>query len=593
MMTSNKEYAKNLIQTVKAKRKKKRIILSSVVLSICAFLCFAVGYSNIITIDMEAFQDSYVRYLVPYLSQEGEIGLRFVDAQNAVVNIESKTYPCALKATSETAFTLTVVKAETEETLEAETQMPMQEEPSIFHVEFWDTNAKISWNIFGKEIEKVLSVTEEWNVPTGLWSLFAKQHGDDGKLNTDISGAGWTLILENGDSYTGEGRDSAYRSKFISIGDTLLQCAFDPISGLIMDASVFFYDETSYDYPVIKERYLSDGGEPSYFYSQLLPEEQKIDFQGGTFTASAVMRETENHPVDKSELLDERMAKWQLLPESEREMSPLSLNATLDLSEDGLVKMKISGHNGYDGFFKGKWYPLKHSVLVVLDEKSALTGRLFTLYVDSVYEQPTGELITNYAQSRIESLDCYKIGYHTFQYYVVISETLLYWGNEWTSEKLSPQVQYETEYVLYGRYYYEYYDGQYDKYSSYEFTENLLIDMPVSGKISFVFHEDGTATITHASGKTETRNYELSAGGKRIEFERRVEIWQGANATMRPWEINSNFVISLCRLDVDFFAIYSEYGTSSSYVYWDENGNRVQLNSYVIYYEIQLQPKLD
>ena len=62
---------------------------------------------------------------------------------------------------------------------------------------------------------------------------------------------------------------------------------------------------------------------------------------------------------------------------------------------------------------------------------------------------------------------------------------------------------------------------------------------------------------------------------------------------MRPWEINSNFVISLCRLDVDFFAIYSEYGTSSSYVYWDENGNRVQLNSYVIYYEIQLQPKLD
>ena len=593
-MRSNWDYTNEIVRKVKTKRKKKRMIVSSVVFSVCALLCFVVGYSNIITIDREEYQNSYLHYLVPYLSEEEEIGLRFLDAKSAVVNIETKTYPCALKATSENDFTLSVITSDTKEktSSNSETQPSPEEEPSIFHVEFWDSNAKISWYVFGTKIEKVLSITEERNVPSGLWSLFAIQNAE-GKLRDDISGAGWTLILENGDSYTGEGHDSAYRSKFISIGNTLLQCAFDPISGLIMDASVFIYDETSFDYPIIKERYLSDGGEASYFYSRLLPNEEKIDFNGGTFTASAVMRETENHRIDKSELLDERMAKWQLLPESEREMSPLSVTAKLDLNTDGSVKMRVSGHNSYDGSFTGKWYPLKHSVLIVLDEKSALTGRLFTLYVDSDYHKPTGELIKNYGQSLIESLDCYKVGYHTFQYYIVISKTLLYWGNEWTSEQLSPQIQYETEYVLYGKYYYEFYDGQYDKYTPYEFTEDLLAELPVSGKITFVFHEDGTATITHESGITETRKYELSASGKRIEFDRKVKIWQGANAAMRPGEINSNFVISLRQLDLDFLAIYAKYAMGSSYVYWDENGNRVQVDGYVVYYEIRLHPKLN
>ena len=259
-MKSNADLAKEIIKKAKAQRKKKRIVISSITLCISALLCFAIGYSNIITIDLNPYENCYARYLSAYFSEEEAVGFRFVDSKSAVVQVEDKTYPCAYEANSQKNFALTVV-----ENSESSQVTQTEEEPSIFYLEFWDTSAKLSWNIFGKRIEKILSVAEERNIPTGLWSLCATQNGDDGEIVEKQNGAGWTLILENGDSFTGEGMDSAWKTKFISIGNTLFQCMFDPLSGVILDASVFVYDETTFDYPVIRENYLSDGGVPHYF----------------------------------------------------------------------------------------------------------------------------------------------------------------------------------------------------------------------------------------------------------------------------------------------------------------------------------------
>ena len=167
------------------------------------------------------------------------------------MQVQDRAYPCTYQAKSKKQFTLNVVQEEESPTTE--------EEPSIFYLEFWDTNAKLSWNILGTKIERILSITEERNIPAGLWSLCATQDGDDGEIVEKQNGAGWTLILENGDSYTGEGMDSAWKTKFISIGKNLFQCMFDSVSGIILDASVFVYDETTFDYPVIRENYVSDG----------------------------------------------------------------------------------------------------------------------------------------------------------------------------------------------------------------------------------------------------------------------------------------------------------------------------------------------
>ena len=254
-MKSNRQFTNDILRKVKAKRKQKRLVFASITLGVFALLCFLVGYSNIIVFTPPT-RNNYTAYLAPYTSIEQDVGFRFVDKKSAVVRLSNKVYPCAYQAEKDDNFTLNVVQSEGDQ----ESTQPTQEnEPSIFRLEFWDTNAKLSWEINGVTVEKVLSVTDEKDIPAGLWALCATQNGEDGEIVEEKNGAGWTLILDDGTSYTGEGASSAWKTKFVSVGNTLFQCMFDPISGIILDASEFVYDETTFAYPVIKERYVSDG----------------------------------------------------------------------------------------------------------------------------------------------------------------------------------------------------------------------------------------------------------------------------------------------------------------------------------------------
>ena len=579
-MKSTKNSTNDIIKKTKAVR-KKRIILGALTLSIFIILAFSIGCSN-------PYENSYVGYLRAYASTEEQVAFRFIDEKSAIVQLENKPYPCSYEATSQTEFTLTVVQEE------EQTAYATSEEPSIFYLEFWDTSAKLSWNILGVKIERILSITDECNIPAGLWSLCATQDGDDAKIVEKKNGAGWTLILENGDSYTGEGMDSAWKTKFISIGNTLFQCMFDPISGIILDASVFIYDETTFDYPVIRENYISDG-EPYYFYSRLLKEEEKLDFYGGTFAAAVVMREAESHYIANPSDLHKEVAKWQLFPEESQEKSTLSLSANLFLHEDGTVKLQVSGDNKYNGTFNGNWYALRNTVLVTLTKKSVLFGNVFTVYATSGVETTTGEYVQQYGQSRIDSFGCYKIGYLSFDYYVLESHAKIFWGSEWTPDKLTPTIKYETEYILTGEYYYEYFDGDPNVAdSNYKtFDEAFLLPLPINGQVTVVFHENGTATVTLADGSIETRTF--TEEGQSIILNWEVNVYQGKNAVGRnPWypeNVDKRSIVQLKRLSVGFTSLYYESRHDSSYVYGDENGNLVQEDYYTIYYRVYLTPE--
>ena len=588
-MKSNADLTKDIIKKVKSARKKKQIIVSTIILCVCTFLGFFVGYSNIISIKTNPYENSYVSYLRAYSSTEEQVGFRFVDEKSALVQVENKAYPCSYKATSQTEFTLTVVQEDEETALAVS-----EEEPSIFYLEFWDTSAKLSWNILGLKIERILSITEERNVPAGLWTLCATQNGDEGEIVEKENGAGWTLILENGDSYTGEGMDSAWKTKFISIGNTLFQCMFDPISSVILDASVFVYDETTFDYPVIRENYVSDG-DAYYFYSRLLSEEEKIDFYGGQFTAAVILREAENHYLPSPSDLHKEVSKWQLLPEQSQEETTLPLTASLTLNEDGTAKLQIKGDNKYNGTFNGNWYALRHTVLITLNKKSNLFGNVFTVYANSGVEATTGKYIKEYGQTSIDSFGCYKIGYHVFDYYVLESHAKIFWGSEWTADKLTPTVKYETEYFLTGEYYYEYFDGDPDVADSNykKFDEAFLQPLPINGQVKVIFHEDGTATVTLADGSIETRTF--TEEGQSVKLNWEVNVYQGKNAVGRnPWypeNVDKRSIVQLKRLSVGFTSLYYELRHDSSYVYGDENGNLVQEDYYTIYYRVYLTPE--
>lgn len=570
-MKNTEQFVDEVLAKAKKVRLKKRIKWSAIACFCLATLLFLVGYSNIITFDGMFYADAYKKYLAPYLSNDEEeserVGLKFVGEKSAVVSVGDRAYPCYVEATSKDSFTL---QNSSEKALEGDFdedagtgEAGEMEEPSVFYVDFWEDKATISWTVLGIKIKKVLSITQEKGVPAGVWRLFGTRDYADDSVTYKENGAGWTIILENGDSYTGEGADSAWITKFVSIDDKLFQCIFDPKSGVILDASVFVYDTTTFGYPVIIENYLSDG-EPYYFYSRQMKEEEKTDFQGGSFAAGAVTYEAaiQRLPASAVPKGGESIAKWRLTHESVTdEEIKLDVNAKLDLREDGSVLLSVSGDRDYRGKTKGKWYALQHCVLVVLNEKSPLTGRAFTMYVPSegVYDVPTvtAEAYAEKARTRLELYSCYRLGYHTFQYFSRQEKVDIYWGSRYADGEVQLGIVYETPYVLNGAYFQAYYRDEDFNLNDYTAEErkgygNYFKPCEYNGLTYVIFHEDGTASVTNQGGNgfTLTQKWTYKEDGNQLIFEHGLYLLFGER---------KNFSIKRFYLTMDGFRAESSY----------------------------------
>ena len=539
-MKTNVEIVNNVFLKTKKLRKQHHIktAVTSVVLS--GLLLFLVSFSNILPVQADYFANSYKNYLTPYATTQPsvqltdssddtenavpEATLRFIDENNAVVSVGERAYPCLIQAKSKTKFKLTPANNGDGESNATDT-------PNVFHVEFWESNATLSWNIAGIKIEKVLSVAQEKDIPTGLWVTYARQSGQSAP--TVSGGIGWTLILDNGKSYSGEGRD-AYISTFLSVNNILLQCFFDSKSGLILDASVCTYDTTTFDIPTLKESFLSDGDE-YYFYSRLLTDEEKLQYDGGTFTAAGVTYTAEDFAISKKELIHESMAKWQLLPNSSIENHLLDLTAKLDLSANGTALLSVTGDIARNTKTKGKWYALQDSILVVLNENTNLLGRIFTVYANNAQDEkhPTADEITKSATTSLYTYDFYKVGYHVFQYRATEEETQIFWGSDWKKEYLIPKLIYEQTYVLNGKYLPSYYDNSPE-------TPNTLTPMLDNGNITLVFHENQTVTVTYLhTGLTKTFAFQLNDHFG-IDFTERIHCRFNEEVTGRIHYLNIN-----------------------------------------------------
>lgn len=536
-MKTNVEIINNVLLKTKKLRKQHHIktAVTSVILS--GLLLFLVSFSNILPVQADFFANSYKNYLTPYATTQPsvqltagaddtnnnavpEATLRFIDENNAVVSVGERAYPCLIQAKSKTKFKLTPAN-------NGDGESDTTDTPNVFHVEFWESNATLSWNIAGIKIEKVLSVAQEKDIPTGLWVTYARQSGQSAP--TVSGGIGWTLILDNGKSYSGEGRD-AYISKFLSVNNILLQCFFDSKSGLILDASVCTYDTTTFDIPTLKESFLSDGDE-YYFYSRLLTDEEKLQYDGGTFTAAGVTYTAEDFAISKKELIHESMAKWQLLPNSSIENHLLDLTAKLDLSANGTALLTVTGDIARNTKTKGKWYALQDSILVVLNENTNLLGRIFTVYANNAQDEkhPTADELTKSATTSLYTYDFYKVGYHVFQYRATEEETQIYWGNDWKKEYILADVVYEKTYVLYGKYLHAFYnDPNFDKYRDDPNLDTTLTPLPLNGKLEIVFHEDGTATFSNTeTGETWVESFLLPSGHNGVRFPNKTLLYQG------------------------------------------------------------------
>ena len=558
-MKTNEMFIRGVIEMTKKARRKRRIRRAITACACVASLATLVGCSNIINFDSK-YLTAYENYLTPYLSvsDDGEsVGLKFVNETSAVVSVGENVYPCSIEAKDEDSFVLnnSSYLAEEERVVEEE-----QDAPSVFYVDFWENNATVSFSFFGVEVEKVLSVTTERDIPAGVWRLFATKDGD-GELVYKENGVGWTVILENGESYTGEGSDSAWVTQVISINARLFQCLFDAKSGVIIDASIVDYDTTTFGYPVIIERYVSDGlSNPHYFYSRLLQEEEKTDFKSGAFMAGAVTYESEIRKLPKNDPLIDGVAKWQLLQEKSTEETKLDVEVYLELREDKTVELTVKGDRKYRGRIEGKWYALQHSVWVVLDKKSPLVGKTFTLYVeDNFLLKPTENDYLKKAKSSLELYKCYKLGYGTFDYYVMEEEIKIFWGEQYENGNIEPKLVYEKKYVLNAMWFEPYYTDENFSWDKYQTAE--LTPCPANGKVFLLFHENGTVDVTYMTGVTAQREYRLDPY---VKFDGKIYLCDGERKSLvLPWLglgfETLSFSIQVHNGDKEFVQCYVEF----------------------------------
>lgn len=484
-MRTIEEMTSEIIKKARIEKRRKRIVRSCVAVGLAAVSLFFVGYSNIITVDFNPYENNYQNYLSAYATASA--GVKIVGKNSALVHLNGKAYPCFLKAKSSSTFALKNNAWE-------------DGEPKGFTLSCSENQAVLTWNDGEQKQTQILPVASENNaanaIPAGLWSLFAIGESLDFDSAKPVSGSGWTMVLSDGSSYSAEGASAVYPSKFVDVDGALFQCLFDGQSGAMLDASAVVLDTESFAYPVLIERYLSDG-EPAYFYSKQLTNAELTDFSGGTFTAAGVTVAKQNELIDGAAIPDQNQATWQLTPRKDEKNRLLSATASLDLAANGAAALRVNG-SAYAGNASGKWYPLKDSVLVVLDESSPLLGKAFTVYAD-------GESFEKTAKTYVEQADFYKVGYHDFYYFLQQTDIQVFWGSAWEREYLLPKLVFEKAYVLDGLYAANRYDNP---HFNPETDDTSLSPLPENGKISLIFHQDGTMDIITEQGTT-TVLYEL------------------------------------------------------------------------------------
>ena len=256
------------------------------------------------------------------------------------------------------------------------------------------------------------------------------------------------------------------------------------------------------------------------------------DFVSGAFWAGAVVYESEIRKLPNGDVLIDSVAKWQLAQEKPTEEKKLDLDVTLELREDKTVELEVKGDRKYRGRIEGTWYALQHSVLVVLDKKSPLVGRTFTLFVENISAiQPTQDDYLKKAKSSLELYKCYKLGVGTYDYYVMEEEIDIFWGEQYANGEIKPKLVYEQKYVLNAMWFEPYYtdeDFSWDEYDSSELTP-----CPANGKMFLVFHEDGTVDVTYSTGVTAQREYRLDPY---VKFDGKIYLCDGGRKHLVvPW----------------------------------------------------------
>lgn len=437
-MKSIEDFTQDVLQKKQRLKKKKRIIRSSVALSLVGLLTFGILYSNIIPFGTLFQSRAYERYMQSYVSSDQTTRLKIIDGDNAVITVDNRAYACALEEVNAQTFSLSLQSRE--------------KQNQSLSVRFSDGKAELSGELNGENIGETLNAAQDIKVESGKWIEFeTKQQYEEDAISSLFD---WLLVNEK-QSFCGT-KWSTLECQFVAVGDVVLQYVKDQVSGLC--AALLFENVATdvYGFPVVSvtEYDPSDDSGWTTSYFKQIDEESKIEFSGGKFEANLVDYELISRVLDDSEMGDiERVQGgigWRFVPVSPISKTRLTnLKLSLDLKKDGSLSFRSSGQWLLNTSCGGTWTAFEDFVLVVLDKEYPQLGlKAFTIKKDKK-TLLRGDFLQT-AVSEIDAVGVYKVGYHTFTYYQCVANATVYWGSEWSEEVFTPKLLYDTVYAFDG-----------------------------------------------------------------------------------------------------------------------------------------------
>ena len=492
------EFTQEVVDKSKRGKRRKRIWKTAIVLTVVFSFVFAIVYSNIIPFHELFRSRTYERYMQSYATADRETSLKILDYDNAALTVGSRAYPCALEQKNSKTFALSVLSA--------------GEKTDELTVEFSNGKAELTGALSGEKIGETLNVVEDMQVESGVWTMFGRENREGEITKSTLS---WFLIGEK-ESFFGEGT-TAWGCEFVAVGNRVLQYTRDQVSGFSEVSLVEFLSAEKFGFPVIRNTlYESDADEYGFIsYYKKQTAEDAFAFSGGKFETELVTYKNRAQRVNPDDMYYHSGVGWRLRPIYSVDETRAEVKLTLVLSSDGTLSFRSQGDWRLRMRCEGRWYALKSSILVVLDEDFAGL-KAFTIFRgESAYAE------WDFSQSAISSIDVvdvYKVGYHTFDYYVADANIKVYWGSGWTEETLLPKLRYGVFYEF---------EGWITDWHEVE-KEGERIPLVQTKTTSLVFRENGKYEVYRDGEYLYTASYELDEYEKNrftVKPDRRVTVY--------------------------------------------------------------------
>ncbi|MBO5240939.1 MAG: hypothetical protein J6B56_05945 [Clostridia bacterium] len=499
------EFTQDILQKQKRLKKKKRIIRSSVALSLVGLLTFGVVYSNIIPFG-ELFESrAYERYMQSYVSSDQNTRLKIIDGDNAAITVGNRAYACALKEENAQTFSLSVHSEEIEN--------------ENLSVRFSDGRAELSGKLNGENIGKTLNIVQDMEVENGAWTHFESRQYENGTRGAIFD---WLLVDET-QSYCGN-EAYALECEFVAVGDIVLQYVKDQVSGIYTALLFETVSTTVYGFPVVSVTgYLNaDGSEWITSYFKQIDEKERLDFSGGTFETELIDYELTSRYYDALDMSGgsglEGGIGWRLMP-----LSPIAktrskdLKLSLHLNADGSLSFRSSGHWLLNMSCGGKWIAFEDFLLVILDKEYPYLGlKSFTIKQnESTFLQ--GDFLQT-AVSQIGTAGVYKVGYHTFTYYYYNAEAMVYWGSEWSEDTIKPKLLYDVVYAF---------DGWFEDWHAQN-SKGERVPLVEDNGTELIFRENGKCEVYRNGELKQTIGYRFNVINEEnfsVRFDSRLYVY--------------------------------------------------------------------